>query len=65
MTKTLHIKVEYALEIDEEDVDWLMQSDNDDGAEKKYVLREYRNRQNPYMEFLLKCEDKTGYFETY
>lgn len=59
------IQVNYDLEIDDEDIDWLMRDDDDDSAEKKYMLRAYRNRQNPYLEFTLKCDDKTGYFETY
>jgi hypothetical protein len=59
------IQVNYDLEIDDEDIDWLMRDDDDVSSEKKYVLREYRNRQNPYLEFTLKCDDKTGYFETY
>ena len=63
--KRVSIQVNYDLKIDDEDIDWLMRDDDDDSAEKKYMLRAYRNRQSPYLEFTLKCDDKTGYFETY
>ena len=59
------ITVNYDLEIDDEDIDWLFE-ENEQEIDKKYVLREYRNRQNPYLEFKINTDGKEQfYFETY
>jgi len=59
------ISVNYDLEIDDEDMGWLFE-ENEQEADKKFLLREYRNKQNPYLEFTIQSDGKEKiYFGTY
>lgn len=61
----LFVRVDFDLDLDDDEIKQLLDESSDDSAEKKFLLQEYMNKQTPRLQFGVTSGDETCIFETH